>query len=227
MLKVTNLHKIYRLGESEIEVLRGLDLTVERGEFVSIVGASGTGKSTLLHLLGGLDHPEQGRIEVDGEAVTGIGEKQVALLRNSKIGFVFQFHHLLPEFTALENVMMPMRIGRMAENAARDIAAERLREVGMEHRLAHLPNQLSGGERQRVAFARALASDPSLLLMDEPTGNLDPKSAGALFSLVKDLQKGKRLTIIMVTHNMSLADETDRCLTLQDGRLVPLAEAVA
>jgi len=219
MLEARELWKTYVLGQSRIEVLRGLDLNVPEGEFVSIVGASGTGKSTLLHLLGGLDHPDQGRVMLAGEPLNTADEGQIAVRRNRQIGFVFQFHHLLPEFTALENAAMPRRIAGAGEREARAAAEERLRDVGLGERLGHLPNQLSGGERQRVAFARALVNDPALLLMDEPTGNLDPKSAAAMFNLVLETQRRRSLTIVMATHNMDLAARTSRCLNLEEGRL--------
>jgi lipoprotein-releasing system ATP-binding protein len=209
------------MGDSTIGVLENLNLTVEKGEFVSIVGASGTGKSTLLHLMGGLDHPDEGEVTLAGESLFDGDEARVAERRNRSIGFVFQFHHLLPEFTALENVAMPRRIAGKSEADSRTHAEDRLGEVGLSARLNHLPTQLSGGERQRVAFARSLVNDPELLLMDEPTGNLDPKSAGSLFDLVADLQKRKNLTILMVTHNMDLAARTDRILVLKDGALAP------
>jgi lipoprotein-releasing system ATP-binding protein len=220
MLNVRNLRKTYRMGESTIGVLENLNLEVERGQFVSIVGASGTGKSTLLHLIGGLDHPDEGEVTLAGESLFEGDEARVAERRNRSIGFVFQFHHLLPEFTALENVAMPRRMAGKDEADSHSHAKDRLAEVGLAERLGHLPTQLSGGERQRVAFARALVNDPELLLMDEPTGNLDPKSAGSLFDLVADLQRRKNLTILMVTHNMDLAARTDRVLVLKDGALV-------
>jgi len=219
MLEVTDLWKSYQIGDSRIEVLTGLDLLVPHGEFASVVGASGTGKSTLLHLLGGLDAPDKGRIILNAEPILNGDERRTAARRNRQIGFVFQFHYLLPEFTALENAAMPQRIAGAGESQAQEAARARLAEVGLAGRLQHLPSQLSGGERQRVAFARAMVNDPDLLLMDEPTGNLDPKSAGALFDVVKGLQKRKGLTIVMATHNMDLAAQTDRCLLLREGRL--------
>ena len=219
MLSVRNLTKSYRMGDSTIGVLDNLNLEVEKGEFVSIVGASGTGKSTLLHLMGGLDEPDRGEVWLAGESLFEGDEARVAERRNRSIGFVFQFHHLLPEFSALENVAMPGRISGKSEAECRMRAKDRLADVGLSKRLDHLPPQLSGGERQRVAFARALVNDPELLLMDEPTGNLDPKSAAGLFDLVGNLQKRRNLTILMVTHNADLAARTDRRLVLQDGAL--------
>ena len=222
MLEVTNLCKTYQMGDSRIQVLRGLDLHVDRGQFLSVLGASGTGKSTLLHLLGGLDAPDEGQVMLAGESVVTTDERKTADRRNRQIGFVFQFHHLLPEFSALENAAMPQRIAGVKGPAAHSAAQARLEEVGLGERLHHLPSQLSGGERQRVAFARAMVNEPDLLLMDEPTGNLDPKSANALFELVKDLQRRKELTIVMATHNMDLAHQTDRKLILAEGKLKEL-----
>jgi lipoprotein-releasing system ATP-binding protein len=219
MLEATNLCKAYQMGDSRIEVLSGLDLRVERAEFLSVVGASGTGKSTLLHLLGGLDAPDEGRVMLAGEPILSSDERRTADRRNRRIGFVFQFHHLLPEFSALENAAMPQRIAGVKESTAHSEARSRLEDVGLGERFHHLPSQLSGGERQRVAFARAMVNDPDLLLMDEPTGNLDPKSARALFELVKDLQQRKGLTIVMATHNMDLAGQTDGRVVLVDGKL--------
>ncbi len=209
------------MGDSRLDILMGVDLEVARGEFVSVLGASGTGKSTLLHLLGGLDAPDKGTIEIGGHPVLAESDREMAQCRNQLIGFVFQFHHLLPEFTALENVTIPLRIRGLAPSQALKEAGKGLSEVGLGERLHHLPMQLSGGERQRVAFARALVTSPELLLMDEPTGNLDPHTGDSLFKTVTDLQKSKRLTIIMVTHNMDLANQTDRKLLMREGKLIP------
>ncbi|MCA9425026.1 MAG: ABC transporter ATP-binding protein [Candidatus Omnitrophica bacterium] len=220
MLIVEKLWKRYTIGETTLEILKGADLEVPTGQFISIVGASGTGKSTLLHLLGGIDRPDQGTVLVDGTSLFEGSPKQIARRRNSQIGFVFQFHHLLPEFTTLENAALPRRIMGASEREANSIAEERLTEVGLSERLDHLPTQLSGGERQRVAIARALVNEPSLLLMDEPTGNLDPKTGDRLFDLITNLQKEQNLTVIMVTHNHELADKTDACYELVDGKLV-------
>lgn len=219
MLIVEDLWKAYTIGESRLEILKGADLTIETGRFISIVGASGTGKSTLLHLLGGIDHPDRGRVTVDGASLFEGTPREVASRRNRQIGFVFQFHHLLPEFTALENAALPQRIRGNSERASNEAARERLSEVGLAERLDHLPTQLSGGERQRVAIARALVNQPGLLLMDEPTGNLDPKTGDRLFDLIADLQKKQNLTVVMVTHNHELAARTDACYELVDGRL--------
>jgi lipoprotein-releasing system ATP-binding protein len=210
------------MGESQLDILRGVDLDVAPGEFVSILGASGTGKSTLLHLLGGLDQPDRGRIEIGGKQFTEENESEMAQRRNRQIGFVFQFHHLLPEFTALENAALPGKIGGFPDRKSLAAARTRLEDVGLGERLHHLPAQLSGGERQRVAVARALVNSPDLLLMDEPTGNLDPKAGEALFEVVTQLQARKQLTVVMVTHNLDLAARTDRRLVMKEGKLEPL-----
>lgn len=225
VLKITDLRKSYTVGESHLEILDGIDLEVAEGEFISILGASGTGKSTLLHLLGGLDRPDSGLILVDGHPIQEGSEEEIAIRRNRWIGFVFQFHHLLPEFTALENVMIPLKIRGMTDRESRAVAEERLDEVGLSQRLHHLPTQLSGGERQRVAIARALVTSPVLLLMDEPTGNLDPRTGDGLFDLLVALQKKKKLTVVMVTHNLELASRTDRRYLVRDGKLTPLEAA--
>lgn len=222
MLTVTDLWKSYSMGESTLEILTGVDLVVEKGEFVSVLGASGTGKSTLLHLLGGLDRPDRGMIEIGGKPILSDSDREMAQRRNQWIGFVFQFHHLLPEFTALENAAIPLRIRGVATTQALAMAEKELIEVGLGERLYHLPTQLSGGERQRVAIARALVTSPELLLMDEPTGNLDPHTGDSLFNTLTDLQKRKQLTVVMVTHNMDLAKQTDRRLVMREGKLVPL-----
>lgn len=220
VLKITDLRKSYTVGESHLEILDGVDLAVAEGEFISILGASGTGKSTFLHLVGGLDRPDSGAILVDGHPIQEGSEEEIAIRRNRWIGFVFQFHHLLPEFTALENVMIPLRIRGLTDRESRSTARDRLDEVGLSERLHHLPTQLSGGERQRVAIARALVTSPVLLLMDEPTGNLDPRTGEGLFDLLIDLQKRKGLTVIMVTHNLDLASRTDRRYIMRDGKLI-------
>jgi len=220
MLIVEDLWKTYILGENKIEILKGAELVVPTGQFISIVGASGTGKSTLLHLLGGIDHPDRGMVLVDEISLFDGTPKEIARRRNSQIGFVFQFHHLLPEFTALENAALPRRIQGASEREANEEAEKRLGEVGLAQRLDHLPTQLSGGERQRVAIARALINQPRLLLMDEPTGNLDPKTGDRLFDLITDLQKQQSLTVVMVTHNHDLAEKTDACYELEEGKMV-------
>jgi lipoprotein-releasing system ATP-binding protein len=219
MLKVCDLWKSYVMGDSRLEILKGVDLEVQKGAFVSILGASGTGKSTLLHLLGGLDRPDLGTIEINGNPIITRDERDMASRRNHWIGFVFQFHHLLPEFTARENVAIPLKIRGLPNSQVYHEAEKHLNEVGLGERLDHLPSQLSGGERQRVAIARALVTSPDLLLMDEPTGNLDPKTGESLFTMMMGLQDKNDLTIIMVTHNLELANQTDHRFLMRNGIL--------
>jgi lipoprotein-releasing system ATP-binding protein len=213
--------KSYPVGDTSLTVLRDLDLQVEAGEMVAIVGASGVGKSTLLHVLGGLDRVDQGHITIDGASLTTLDDAAVVRFRNHRVGFVFQFHHLLPEFTALENAEMPMRIARISMVEARPRAEELLRRVGLGERLAHRPGMLSGGEQQRVAVARALIMRPAVLLADEPTGDLDEQTADALHGLLRDMHQGYGLTSIIATHNPRLAAACDRMLRLEGGRLIP------
>ena len=209
-LEARGLAKTYRNAEIPVQVFGGLDLRVERGEMVAIVGPSGIGKSTLLHLLGGLDRPDSGTIVVDGREVTSMTNDELAAFRNRNVGFVFQFHHLLPEFTALENVAMPGWIGGMQTKNALEKAAGLLRELGLDARARHYPNQLSGGEQQRVAIARALLADPLLFLADEPTGNLDLETSERVFDLMRACHAKRRLTSVIVTHNPDLAARCDR-----------------
>ena len=214
------LTKIYRGGSEEITVFQNLNLTIQPGEMVAIVGASGAGKSTLLHLLGGLDRPSAGTVFLDDFDMFKNGELQLATLRNRRIGFVFQFHHLLSEFSALENVMMPLLISGQKQVAAAAHARALLQRVGLEKRLLHRPGELSGGERQRVALARALIAAPALLLADEPTGNLDQQTCEEVFDLIRQLHAEAQLTSIIVTHNEQLAATCDRVLHLVGGNLV-------
>ncbi len=213
--------KAYRDGARTVEVLRGASLSVAAGEIVAIVGPSGSGKSTLLHLLGGLDRADAGEIRIGGERLDGLSAARLAAFRNRTIGFVFQFHQLLPDFTALENVMLPGRIAGLEPRAVHERARELLDEVGLMERFDHFPNQLSGGERQRVAICRALALDPPLLLADEPTGNLDPATATQVFDLLLELQSRHRTTAVLVTHNPEIAGRCARIARLDGGVLEP------
>jgi lipoprotein-releasing system ATP-binding protein len=221
-LDARSVHKSYRSGDgSELHVLRGIDLRIETGEAVAIIGASGAGKSTLLHLLGALDTPTIGEILLGGTSLKAMEGKAIAAARNRHLGFVFQFHHLLREFTALENVMMPCLIAGMPRTEARRRAEALLDEVGLAARMEHRPWQLSGGEQQRVAVARALANEPLVLLADEPSGNLDHHSAGRLHDTLFQMRGTHRLSLVLVTHNLELARRADRILLLEDGVLVP------
>ncbi len=223
MLVAREVRKLYRGGDGRaLEILSGIDLEVTRGEFVAIVGESGAGKSTLLHLLGALDRPTTGSIALDGADYSTISQAALDTLRNQKIGFVFQFHHLLRDFTALENVMMPLRIGGQDPAAARTRAEGLLRQVGLAERMEHRPQQLSGGEQQRVAVARALANDPRVVLADEPSGNLDLAQAERLHDLLATLARDFETALVVVTHNRHLAGRADRVLAMEGGRLVPV-----
>jgi lipoprotein-releasing system ATP-binding protein len=219
LLVAQSLTKIYRGAGAEVTVFQDLDLTVQKGEMIAIVGASGAGKSTLLQVLGGLDQPTSGSVILGDFDIFKNGELQLAALRNRRIGFVFQFHHLLPEFSALENVMMPLLISGQKRIEAEGRARDLLLRVGLETRLAHRPGELSGGERQRVALARALVMSPSLLLADEPTGNLDQRTGEEVFALIRQLHAEEHLTSILVTHNEQLAATCDRVLRLAHGTL--------
>jgi lipoprotein-releasing system ATP-binding protein len=224
ILEAQSLRKLYRGGDgAPIEVLSGVDLGVARGEFVAIVGASGSGKSTLLHLLGALDAPTSGTVRLDGLAYGEQTPDQLAAVRNRKIGFVFQFHHLLREFTAHENVMMPLLIAGESDDRARSRAEELLAAVGLAGRMTHRPSALSGGEQQRAAVARALATDPLVVLADEPSGNLDHGNSERLHELFARLAREFETALVVVTHNRLLAARADRVLSLDGGRLVPLA----
>jgi lipoprotein-releasing system ATP-binding protein len=219
LLEVRGLSKSYTAGTNTLEVLSGIDIDLEAGTTTALVGASGAGKSTLMHLLGALDRPTSGTVSFRSEDIFKKNERQLAAFRNRSIGFVFQFHHLLPEFTALENVMMPALIARIPRSEAIAMAQALLQDVGLGQRLTHRPGELSGGEQQRVAIARALVLDPELLLADEPTGNLDMKTSDGIHAMLTELQIKKGLTLVIVTHNERLAAAMGTTIHLVDGRV--------
>ncbi|MBK8249333.1 MAG: ABC transporter ATP-binding protein [Gemmatimonadetes bacterium] len=225
VLRASGIAKTFRGGDGgTLSILNGVNLDVRRGEMVAVVGASGAGKSTLLHVLGALDRPTRGEVWIDGESIDGRTDDELALLRNRKVGFVFQFHHLLREFSALENVMMPLRIGGMSSADARARAERLLDRVGLTPRRDHHPSQLSGGEQQRTAVARALATDPAILLADEPSGNLDHGNAERLHDLLSWLARDLEIAMVVVTHNASLAARASRTMVLADGMLAETAD---
>lgn len=223
LIEIEALGKSFETGDGSIEILRGLDLVVHAGDRIAIVGQSGVGKSTLLHILGTLDRPTTGSVRFRGEAVFSKSSEELARLRNEFVGFVFQFHHLLPEFTAQENVMMPGLLQQRSFDEMRDRAAKMLAEVGLDHRLGHKVGKLSGGERQRVAVARALVLDPPLVLADEPTGNLDPTTGGQVSKLLLEVNRNHGTTLVVVTHNARMAEQLGRTLVLVEGRLEELS----
>lgn len=220
MIKVVDLKKSFRMNGYTLNVLKGITLDIARGEMIAIVGASGAGKSTLLHMLGTLDRPTSGSVLFDGQDVFALPEDAQAEFRNKRIGFVFQFHHLLPEFTALENTFLPAMIQNRPEDDAQPEAIQLLTDVGLSERLHHKPGELSGGEQQRVAVARALMQRPDLVLADEPTGNLDTHTGEALFGLLRKLNKARGTTFIIVTHNDKLSAQADRIIRMEDGQIV-------
>ena len=214
-----NINKTYQDGSNATPVLHDVSLAIKAGEHVAILGSSGSGKSTLLHILGGLDKPSTGDVEFKGKALNQLSSNALAKLRNDEMGFIYQFHHLLGEFTALENVAMPLRIRGLSSKHAEDKARDMLEEVGLSHRIDHLPSAMSGGERQRVAIARALVTEPSVVLADEPTGNLDDSTGEQIYKLLKNLSEKKGTAFVVVTHDIALAGKMDRVLKIKDGRL--------
>jgi len=219
ILKCSQISKQFSDGDLQTDVLSDINLTIKKGERIAIVGSSGSGKSTLLHILGGLDEPSQGNVELLGQDINELSVNKLSQLRNQHLGFVYQFHHLLPEFTAVENVAIPLVIGGQSPKHAQQQAEELLIKVGLGHRLQHKPSELSGGERQRAALARALITKPACLLADEPTGNLDSRTAQAIFDLIIELNETFSTALVIVTHDRELASKMDTTLTLQDGKL--------
>ena len=221
ILELKNIHKNFRLGEDDIEVLNGIEISIQQGETFAIVGPSGSGKTTLLQIIGLLDSPTSGELYLRGESPEDLNDKSKSRLRNEFFGFIYQFHHLLNEFTALENTMMPLLIREQTTKEARTKAQDLLIRIGLEHRINHKPHELSGGECQRVAVARALVTSPSLILADEPTGNLDPETADRVFDSFLDLNRSLNTSLIMVTHNQELAKRMDKVYELNFGKLIP------
>src|SRR6476646_3692129 len=222
LIQVVNLCKSFKMEGLELTVLKDINLTIARGEMLAIVGASGAGKSTLLHILGTLDRPSSGTVLFEGQDLFTLSDQKQAEFRNRRIGFVFQFHHLLPEFSALENVCLPAYIQNRSAQDVRGEAISLLKDVGLEHRLTHKPGELSGGEQQRVAVARALIQHPNLVLADEPTGNLDTHTGDALFALMRTLNRSRGITFVIVTHNEKLSAQADRIIHMEDGQIIPL-----
>ncbi len=218
IIQIRGLSKIYMNGV-EVRALDNVDLDIKKGEFLSIIGPSGSGKSTLLHMIGILDTPTSGNISIDGKVITDMSEKERSKVRNEVLGFIFQYHHLMPDFNALENVMMPLLIGGMKNRDAKRQASSLLEEVGLGDRMDHRPNQLSGGQAQRVAIARALANNPGIVIGDEPTGNLDTKASDMIYDLLRKLNRDRGQTFILVTHDEEMARKTDRIIRIVDGRI--------
>lgn len=219
LLRCENISKFYNEGEQKVQVLKEVSFSMNTCELVAIVGSSGSGKSTLLHTLGGLDQPSSGEVWIRGQSLQQLSSDKLALLRNQNLGFVYQFHHLMADFSALENVMMPMLIGKQNKTEAANRAEKMLQAVGLSHRITHRPSALSGGERQRVAIARALVNNPALVLADEPTGNLDQKTTESIFDLIQQLNQEQNIAFLLVTHDLTLANKLSRCLVMQDGVL--------
>ena len=219
LLSCQNITKFYQEGTQQTKVLKQVSFSMRPSELVAIVGSSGSGKSTLLHTLGGLDQPSSGEVFIKGQSLQQMTPNALAKLRNQYLGFVYQFHHLMADFTALENVMMPMLIGQQNKTEAQDRAEQILSAVGLQHRISHRPSALSGGERQRVAIARALVNNPALVLADEPTGNLDHKTTESIFELIQQLNQEKQIAFLLVTHDLNLAEKLNRRLIMQDGVL--------
>ncbi|MFC2436662.1 MAG: lipoprotein-releasing ABC transporter ATP-binding protein LolD [Aggregatibacter sp.] len=219
LLSCQNVSKFYQEGTQQTEVLKQVSFSMQPSELVAIVGSSGSGKSTLLHTLGGLDQPSSGEVFIKGQSLQQMTPNALAKLRNQYLGFVYQFHHLMADFTALENVMMPMLIGQQNKTEAQDRAEQILSAVGLQHRISHRPSAISGGERQRVAIARALVNNPALVLADEPTGNLDHKTTESIFELIQQLNQEKQIAFLLVTHDLNLAEKLNRRLIMQDGVL--------
>ena len=216
-VEIHDLHKTFYLEQQRVDILKGINLTIHRQEMISIIGASGAGKSTLLHIMGTLDQPTHGTISYEGQQLLGLSESALADFRNRRLGFVFQFHHLLPEFTALENTYLPALIQKQPKTEAREAAKALLEEVGLSHRMDHKPGELSGGEQQRVAVARALIRNPDLVLADEPTGNLDSHTGDSLFEMLRNLNQRRGTAFVIVTHNDKLSAQSDRLIHLEDG----------
>ena len=219
LLECTGLKKVFSRGEEPVEALRGVSLSLDRGEFASIMGPSGSGKSTLLHLIGGLDRPSEGSVKIDGQSIEKFTDSDLSVFRRRKLGFIFQFFNLLPTLSALENVALPMLLDGFSMAEIEPRATELLGQIGMKHRISHLPDQLSGGEMQRVAIARALISNPLLILADEPTGNLDSKTGATVLQILSELTQDNKNTVLMVTHDPKAASVGRRIITLRDGKL--------
>lgn len=219
LIKGINIRRVFVTGKERLEVLKGIDVTFKKGMIHTIVGPSGAGKSTLLHILGGLDRPTEGKVILDNSSLYDFPDRELSRIRNKKIGFIFQFHHLLPEFSALENVMMPSVIDAMNAKKARKVAENLLVKVGLSDRFDHKPNELSGGEKQRVAVARALVNNPSVIFADEPTGNLDSKNSDLLLSMLLELNRSEEITLIVVTHNKDIANKIGNVIKMKDGKI--------